>query len=77
MSKAEEKKEEMARKMGKHSKGKKQEHGKYKSRNKAVIEGDFSKHLGPEDKFSKKDVKEEIKDRKVKNGPEPKDSWLI
>jgi hypothetical protein len=40
-----------------------------------TIEGDYGQHYGPQDKFTKKDVKKEKATRVAKNGPEPKSNW--
>lgn len=42
-----------------------------------TVEGDFSKHLGPQDKFSEKDETKEKKMRSAKHGKMPKANWEI
>lgn len=48
-----------------------------KMKRKDTVEGDYSQHLGPEDKFSEKDEKKEKKTRSEKHGKMPKQTWEI
>lgn len=60
-----EKKEKMAKKMFK------------RTAPKDTVEGDYSKHFGPQDKFSEKDEAKEKKTRKDKHSKMPKSNYEI
>lgn len=65
------KKKEVAAKMQTFSKGSKRQIPKN------TVEGDSGQKFLPEDRFSKKDVKNEKKGRTEKHGKIPKSNWEI